>query len=60
MVEMSLLTKPKQTQRLREPSSWLLGGGKGWGRGIVRELGMDVQTAIFKMDNQQEPTIQHR
>ena len=57
---MSLLTKPKQTQRLREPSSWLLGGGKGWGRGIVRELGMDVQTAIFKMDNQQEPTIQHR
>jgi len=24
------------------------------GEGIVREFGMDIQTAIFKMDNQQD------
>ena len=33
--------------------------GEGWGEGIVRELGMDIgiHIAIFKMDNQQGPTV---
>ena len=33
--------------------------GEGWGQGIVREFGMDmyIHSAIFKMDNQQGPTI---
>ena len=44
---MSLLTKLKQTQRFRELSLWLLGGGKGWGRGMVREFGMDVHTMLY-------------
>ena len=30
------------------------------GKGVVRDLGMDVYTAIFKMDNQQGPTVLHR
>ena len=29
-----------------------------WGRGW--ELGSDVHTAVFKMDNQQGPTVMHR
>ena len=28
--------------------------------GRDREFGMDIHTAVFKMDNQQGPTIQHR
>ena len=32
-----------------------------WGEGIVREFGYrPVYTAIFKMGNQQGPTVQHR
>ena len=31
--------------------------GEEWGEGIVREFGMDVHMAIFKMYNQQGPTI---
>ena len=30
--------------------------GEGWGRGSVREFGI-VHTDIFKMDNQQGPTV---
>ena len=28
--------------------------------GRDRDFGMDIHTAVFKMDNQQGPTIQHR
>ena len=39
-------------------------GGGGKREGIVREFGMDtyghVPTALFEMDNQQEPTVQHK
>ena len=31
--------------------------GEGWVEGIVREFGMDIHTAVFKMDNQQGPTV---
>ena len=34
--------------------------GEGREEGIVRELGIDMYTAIFKMGNQQGPTVQHR
>ena len=26
--------------------------GEGWGKGIVREFGMDLYTLLYKMDNQ--------
>ena len=29
------------------------------GDGIVREFGIDIHTAVFKMDNQEGPTVQH-
>ena len=37
----------------------MVAGGKGWVEGIVREFGMDTHTAVFKMDNQQGPTVWH-
>ena len=40
---------------------WGVGGKR---EGIVREFGMDtyghVPIALFEMDNQQEPTVQHK
>ena len=35
---------------------WLL-RGKGWWGAIVRELGIDMYTLLFKIDNQQGPTV---
>ena len=29
----------------------VVAGGEGWEEGTVRELGVDVHTAVFKMDN---------
>ena len=49
----------QQTHRLRECiyGCW----GKKEGEEIVRKFGMrHVHTAMFKMDNQQGPTVQHR
>ena len=42
---MKLLTKQKQTHRLREQiyDFW----GDGWGEGIVREFGMDMYTLLY-------------
>ena len=38
--------------------------GSGWEEGREREFGMDtdghVPIALFEMDNQQEPTVQHK
>ena len=42
---MNLLTKQKETLRLRE---WTKGfQGKGWGDGIVREFEMDMYTPLY-------------
>ena len=41
---MNLFTKQKQTQRLRE---WTYGRGEGWGKGIVREFGIDMYTLLY-------------
>ena len=41
-----------------EVMNWAGGRGVGGEVGIVRKFGVD--TAIFKMDNQQGPTVQHR
>ena len=55
MIQMNLLTKQKETHRLRE---WTYGcWGEGWGEVTDRELDEHVHTAIFKMDNQQGPTV---
>ena len=56
MIQMNLFTKQKQTHRLREQT---------YGHQRVRVEGRDrlgvldwhVHTAIFKMDNQQGPTV---
>ena len=49
---MNLVTKQKDTHRLRERTYGCQG------KRIVREIEMDiVHTAIFKMDNQQGPTV---
>ena len=37
----------------------MISKGEEWEEGIVREFGMDT-AHIFKMDNQQGPTAQHR
>ena len=65
---MNLLTKQKQTHRLRERAYGY--EGERWREEIVREFGMGmytllylkwitykVHTAIFKMDNLQGPTV---
>ena len=55
---MNLFTKQKQTHRLREQTN-----GYQWGEKverIVREFGTDIHIAVFKMDNQQGLTVQHR
>ena len=53
---MHLLIKQKETQRLWEQIYGCR--EEGWEEGIVRAFGMDsVHTAIFKMDNQQGPTV---
>ena len=42
---MNLLTKQKETHRLREQiyGYW----GEGWGEWIVRECGMDIHTQLY-------------
>ena len=56
MVQINLLTKQKETQRLREGTVVTKGEGR-------RKEGVwdgHVHTTMFKMDNQQGPTAQHR
>ena len=52
MIQMNLLTKQKQNHRLGE---WAYGCQRG--RDSYGLWGGQVHTAIFKMDNQQEPTL---
>ena len=49
------LTKQKKSHRFRKQANGC------WGEGRVREFGEGwVHAAIFKIDNQQGPTVQHR
>ena len=45
MIQMNLVTKQKQTHRLREQTYgyW----GEEWGEGIVREFGIDMYTLLY-------------
>ena len=55
MIQMNLFIKEKQTHRLREQTDSYQGG-----RVAGERLGVwdwHVHTAIFKMDNQQGPTV---
>ena len=62
MIQINLFTKQKQTHKLRERTYGYWSGGEGWGGGRENQGVWDrhVLTAIFKMDNQQGPTVQHR
>ena len=55
MIQVNLFTKLKQNHRLREKIYGYQ--GEGWKEGIVREFGMDMDTVIFQMNNQQGPTL---
>ena len=45
MIQMNLLTKQKQTRRLREGTYGYQ--GEGWEEGIGRQLGMDMYTLLY-------------
>ena len=51
--------KQKKTHRYREQTCGCQGGG-GWGRDGVGVWGQQMQTIIYRMDEQQGPTVQHR
>ena len=55
MIQMNLFTKQKQTHSLREGTHgyW----GKLWGRDSQGVWDGHVHTVVFKMDNQQGPTV---
>ena len=50
MIQVNLLTKGKQPHRLREQAYSCQ--REVWEEGIVRDFGMDIHTAVLKMDNQ--------
>ena len=55
MIQLNLLMKQKQTHRLRE---WIYGcQEEGWGRDSQGLWDGHVHTAVFKMENQQGPTV---
>ena len=54
MIQMNLQNR----NRPRDPENKLrVASGEGWGEGIVREFGIDVYTAIFKIDGQRGPAV---
>ena len=54
---MNIFTQQKQTHRLKR-TNLRLPVGEGYREGIVMEFGMFEYTlSIFKMDNQQGPTV---
>ena len=59
MIQMNLFRKQKQTHGLRE-RTYGYQGGKVVGRDSQGVWDSHVHTAIFKKDNKQGPTIQHR
>ena len=50
--------KQKQTYRLRE-QTYVFQGGKNGERDSKEAWNQHVHTAVFKMENQQDPTIWH-
>ena len=56
---MNLVTKQKQAHRLREQIYGYQGRRVG-GRDRLEVWDSHVHTAIFKIDNQQVPTVLHR
>ena len=52
---MNLHTKQKETQNLE--NKLMVAGGRNGGKGLLGRLGGHVHTAVFKMDNQQGPTL---
>ena len=56
MIQMNLFTNQKQTQRVRK---WTYGYQEGstGGRDSYEICDGHIHTAIFKMDNQQGPTV---
>ena len=50
---MDLPTKQKETHRLRKETRGCLGKAK------LRTLGRSCTHSLFKLDNQQKPTVQH-
>ena len=55
MIQRNLLTKQKETHRLREQTCGCY--GEGWGEGIKGVWDGHVHTGIFKRDDQQGPTV---
>ena len=53
---MNLFTKQKHTQTYRI-NLWLLGGGGVWGKNRLGIWDGHVDTAVFKIGNQQAPTL---
>ena len=64
MIQMNLFIKQKQTRRLREGTHGYQGEvGVGEGLRVNDRLWVwdgYVPTSIFKMENQQGPTVQHK
>ena len=55
MTQLNLLTKQKQTQRLREPTYGCQ--EEGWRKGQSGHWDGHVHTTVFKIDNQQGPAV---
>ena len=63
MIQMNLFTKYRLTDSLENEfmvARVMGGGGSRMREGILREFKINIYTAIFKMNNQQRPIIQHR
>ena len=58
MIQKNLFIKPKQTQ-ISKPILWLP-QGKPFGGGKNYKDKNNIYTLLYKTDNIQEPTIQHR
>ena len=54
-----LIYKTETDSQTQETNVWLP-KGKGSRGGINQEVGINIYTTIYKIDNQQGPTVQHR
>ena len=58
MIQINLFTKEKQTHRFKE---WAYGcQEEEWGKGLVRECGMDVYTLLYLKKDDQQDLLQSR
>ena len=63
MIQMNLFTKYRLTDLLENEfmvATVMGGGGSRMRERILREFKISIYIAIFKMNNQQRPTVQHR